>query len=79
MEFVFIRDVDPKTFDANLFIIKTFSKSSEVYIAIPFGPILGLDELLGMYIKRTPSCVQMLKDLDGLYILVVSGVKVLEL
>ncbi len=78
LEFDFIGDVDPKMFDANLFFINMFSKGSEVYIAIPLGPILGLDELLGVHIKWTPLCVQMLKDLDGLHFLV-GSVKVLKL
>ncbi len=61
-----------------IFVIKMFSKGGEVYIAIPFGPILGLDELLDVHIKWTPSCVQMLKDSNGLHVLV-GGVKVLML
>jgi hypothetical protein len=78
LEFVFVGDVDPKAFDAKLFVIETFSKGGEVHIAIPFGPTLGLDVLLGMHIKQTPLCVQMLEDLDGLHI-PVGGVKVLKL
>jgi hypothetical protein len=77
LEFVFVGDVDPKTFDANLFVIEMCSKGGEVHIPITFGPIFGLEELLGMHIKWTPSCVQMLEDLDGLHILV-GGVKVLK-
>ncbi len=50
LEFVFARDVDSKMFDVNLLVIETFSKGGEVYIAILFGPIFGLEELLGMHI-----------------------------
>jgi hypothetical protein len=78
LEVVFVGDVDPKVFDANFSIIKTFSKGGDVYIPIPFGPILDLDELLGVHIKWTPSYVQMLEDLDGLHILI-GGVEVAKL
>jgi hypothetical protein len=50
LEFVFVGDVNAKLFDANLFVIETFSKGGEVNIAILFGPLLGLDKLLGMHI-----------------------------
>ncbi len=77
LEFVFVGDFDPETLDTNL-IIRPFSEGGAVHIAIPFGPIFGLEELLGIHIRRTPLCVQMLEDLDGLQILV-GGVKVLKL
>ncbi len=78
LDFVFVGDVDAKVFDANLFVIETLFKDSEVYIAISFGPILSLDELLGMHIKWAPWCVQMLQDLNGLHISV-GGVEVIKL
>ncbi len=68
----------PMHSNANLFIIKIFSKGGEVYVTIPFGLILDLDDLLGMHIKWASSCVQMLQDLNGLHIFV-GGVEVLKL
>ncbi len=73
LEFVFVGDVDPKTFNGNLFVIQTFSEGNTVHVALPFGPIFGLEELLGMHIKWAPLCAQMLEDLDGLHILVGRG------
>jgi hypothetical protein len=75
LEFVFVGDVDPIMFDTYLFVLETFSKGGEVHVATPFGPIFGHGELLGVLIERTPLCVQMLEDLDGLYMLV-GGLKV---
>ncbi len=70
--------LDAKAFDVNLFVIETFSKGGEVYMAIPFSPILDLDKLLGVHIKWAPLCVQMIQDLNGLHISA-GGVEVLKL
>ncbi len=55
-----------------------FRRHFEVHIAIPFSPIFGLEELLGVHIDRTALCAQMLMDLDGLH-LSVGGEEVLKL
>ena len=58
LQFIFVRDCDSEAFDSDLFVIESFTECGEVHVAVPFGPIFSLDDLLGMHVERTPLCVQ---------------------
>ena len=57
LQFIFIGDCDSKAFNSDLFIVESFTKGGEVHVAVPLGPIFGLDDLLGVHVERSPSCV----------------------
>ena len=58
LQLIFVGDCDAEAFDSDLFVVELFSKGGEVHVAVPLGPIFGLEELLGVYVQQIPSCVQ---------------------
>ena len=78
LELVFVGDGDTEALDANLVVIEAFSEGCEVDLAVPLCVVCQTLIFLGMDVKRTPSCVEMLEDLDGGCV-AVGGVYALEL
>jgi len=58
LQFIFVGDCDSEASDSDLFVVESFAEGGEVHVAVPLGPIFGLDDLLGVHVKQTPSCVQ---------------------
>jgi hypothetical protein len=66
LEVIFVADVYSEEFETFLLFVELETECRDVHFrAIPICMKFCLELFLDAYVKRTPSCVKMLEDLDG--------------
>ena len=78
LELVFVQDGDIGAQEGGLVVFKALAKVGDVLVRVPWRKLGVLELFLGLDVKGTPCCIEMLEDLEGGGV-AVGGVAVLEL